>query len=91
MSYRVILLPDANSDIQRLKKSEPQAYRKVMDLIEELWEHPETGTGHPKPLGGDRAGLWSRRITQKHRLIYQVNQEEIAVVVLSAHGHYDDR
>ena len=51
--------------------------------------HPKTGTGKPKPLSGDRAGQWSRRITDKHRLIYEIHDHE--VVVLAAYGHHDDR
>lgn len=62
-----------------------------MKLVVELREHPATGTGRPKPLGGDRAGQWSRRITRKHRLIYKINEKEIIVLLLSAWGHYDDK
>ncbi|MDR1610431.1 MAG: type II toxin-antitoxin system YoeB family toxin, partial [Candidatus Symbiothrix sp.] len=36
-------------------------------------------------------GKWSRRITLKHRLIYQVNDTTITVSVLSAFGHYNDK
>lgn len=91
MIYEIIILPTADKDIQILKKNEPQAFKKVMKLISELQEHPETGTGHPKPLSGDRAGQWSRRITDKHRLIYEIEEEKITVFVLSAYGHYDDK
>ncbi len=54
-------------------------------------EHPLSGTGHPEQLKGDRTGQWSRKITQKHRLIYQVKEKEVIVLVLSAYGHYDDK
>lgn len=74
-----------------LKKNEPQAYKKAVKLIAELREHPKTGTGHPKPLGEDRAGQWSRRITQKHRLVYKIEEGQVIVLVLSAWGHYDDK
>ncbi|MDR3339077.1 MAG: Txe/YoeB family addiction module toxin, partial [Candidatus Symbiothrix sp.] len=60
-------------------------------LLEELTEHPYTGTGKPEPLGYDLKGKWSRRITQKHRLIYQVHDKSITVDVLSAFGHYDEK
>lgn len=90
MSYTIEFVDSAKKDIRLLKKSEPQAYKKVMKLVAELREHPTTGTGHPKPLVGDRAGEWSRRITRKHRLIYKINDKEIIVLVLSAWGHYDD-
>ncbi len=42
-------------------------------------------------LGGDRLGQWSRRISQKHRLIYEIEEEVVKVAVLSSYGHYDDK
>ena len=91
MNYKIILSPLADKDIQTLKRSEPQAYKKVLKLLEELQEHPYTGTGHPKPLGEDKANQWSRRITKKHRLVYQIDGEKIIVLVLSVYGHYNDK
>lgn len=75
----------------KLDKSEPKAYQKAIRLIDELREHPTTGTGHPEPLRGDRAGQWSRRITDKHRLVYQIFETEVVVLVLTAFGHYEDK
>lgn len=89
--YRVKLLPSAEEDMIRLRRSEPKAFNKALDLLDELMEHPRTGTGHPEPLSGDRAGQWSRRITQKHRLIYEIRETEVVVLVLTAYGHYDDK
>jgi toxin YoeB len=53
--------------------------------------HPRTGTGHPEQLKGDMNGLWSRRITQKHRLLYQIQEQEVIVIILNAYGHYYDK
>lgn len=89
--YKIIILPTADRDIKTLKKSEPAAFKKVMQLVLELEEHPSTGTGHPKPLGSDRSGQWSRRIDKKHRLIYRIDDDVITVLVLSAYGHYEER
>ena len=50
-----------------------------------------TGTGKPEQLRGDRAGQWSRRITKKHRLIYEIHETEIVVLILSSYGHYTDK
>lgn len=91
MIYEVDFTEEAISYIAYLKRSEPQAYKKLQKLLIELQQHPETGTGHPKPLGNNRAGQWSRRITEKHRLIYQIEDEEITVLVLSVYGHYNDK
>lgn len=81
----------ALEDISRLKRSEPQGYKKLQKLLMELQRHPEIGTGHPKPLGGDRYNQWSRRITDKHRLIYSIDEKNILVAILSSYGHYDDK
>jgi len=89
--YRVRLLPSAEEDMIRLRRSEPKAFNKALDLLDELMEHPRTGTGHPEPLSGDRAGQWSRRITLKHRLVYEIRETEVVVLVLTAYGHYDDK
>lgn len=89
--YRVEFTPEALSEVAKLRKNEPHAFRKLSKLITELQEHPEAGTGKPKPLGGDRSGQWSRRITDKHRLVYQIRDEAVLVLVLSAWGHYGDK
>ena len=74
-----------------LRKSDSISYKKLEKLLAELIEHPTTGTGKPEPLKGDRSGQWSRRISQKHRLIYEIREEIITVLVLSSYGHYDDK
>ena len=90
MSYTVHLSPDAEDDLAKLKRNEPKAFDKARRLLYELNEHPRTGTGKPEPLTGDRSGQWSRRISLKHRLIYEIEETVVKVDVLSAYGHYDD-
>ena len=55
------------------------------------YDHPTTGTGKPEALRGDRKGQWSRRITGEHRLIYEIHEDIITVVMISAAGHYGDK
>ena len=50
-----------------------------------------TGTGHPERLKGDLASKWSRQITRKHRMVYEIRDTEVLVIVLTAYGHYDDK
>jgi toxin YoeB len=64
---------------------------KINKLLDELRKHPYTGTGNPEPLKHHRKGQWSRRITQKHRLIYEINDNTVVVYILSILGHYDDK
>ncbi len=62
--------------------------KKVNDLIREVERTPFEGRGKPEPLRGDLRGYWSRRITQEHRLIYQVKDDTL--IILSCFGHYGD-
>lgn len=75
----------------KLAKSEPKAFQKAQRFIEELREHPKTGTGHPEPLKGKPEGRWSREITKKHRLVYQIIDDKVIVLILTAYGHYEDK
>lgn len=89
--YNVIVTEDAQHDLKKLLYSEQTAYKKALKLIKELYEHPRTGTGKPEPLSGNRSGQWSRRISKKHRLVYEIRDTEVVVLVLTAYGHYDDK
>lgn len=92
MIYEIEFSELALDDIGKLRKAGEKAVLKKIDaFLDELQEHPYTGTGKPKPLGGNRFGQWSRRITDKHRLVYSVNDETIIVLIISASGHYDDK
>jgi toxin YoeB len=54
-------------------------------------EHPTKGTGQPEMLKHDLAGLYSRRINKKHRLVYSINEQVVTVYVLTAWFHYGDK
>ena len=89
--YTVEIKDQAQWDLKRLLHSEPKSYYKALQLIAELYESPRTGTGHPEPLRGRSSEQWSRRISKKHRLIYEIRETEVVVLVLAAYGHYDDK
>ncbi len=92
MNYEIILLSRAEKDISELRESGNKAVLVKLDkLLNELREHPYTGIGKPEPLKYDLKGCWSRRINQKHRLVYKVDDGKIIVVILSATSHYDEK
>ena len=92
MTYRLLLTPDAIKDIQKHKKSgDRKVLQKIEMLLEELRVHPRTGTGQPEQLKHNLEGFWSRRINRKHRLIYQIEDEVVKVLVVSAFSHYGDK
>ncbi len=92
MSYTLTISKAAEKDFIKLRKSGDKATLvKLNKLLNELREHPYTGTGKPKPLIHDLTGQWSRRITKKHRLVYSVNDKKITVLIISAAQHYSDK
>ncbi len=50
--------------------------KKVIRLIEELEEHPQTGMGKPEILKGFDGTIYSRRLNYTDRIVYQVIEEE---------------
>ncbi len=87
MGYHLDFTDKAKADIAAHKKAGNKAVlNKMLKLLEELAEHPFTGTGKPEALKHDLSGYWSRRINKEHRLVYEVSAD--IVFVLSAKGHY---
>jgi len=87
MSFHLDFSKQANKDIESHKKSGDKAtLKKILVLLNELSEHPFTGTGKPEQLKYDLTGYWSRRINKEHRLVYKVVADEIQIY--SAKGHY---
>jgi len=60
--------------------------KKINTLIKDVKREPFAGLGKPEPLKHELAGYWSRRITQEHRLVYEVFEESILLV--SCRYHY---
>ena len=50
---------------------------KIMDLVEAVSRDPFSGIGKPEPIRHLGANLWSRRITQEHRLVYLVRHDRL--------------
>lgn len=86
--YRIVFTPDAQKDLKLLQKKAPTAIKKLTDLLEEIKEHPKTGTGQVEMLKHYKEETWSRRINQEHRIVYRINEDVIEVLVLSVFGHY---
>ena len=87
MSYQLHFTDKAVDDITSHKKSGNKAVlNKLLKLLEELTDHPFTGTGKPEALRHELTGCWSRRINKEHRLVYEVSESKI--FILSVKGHY---
>ncbi|MBR0041763.1 MAG: Txe/YoeB family addiction module toxin [Bacteroides sp.] len=77
--------------VAKWKKSNPNLFKKLRKVLEDIMLHPRTGIGHPEPLVGGGDITWSRHITAHDRIIYRIHDDEIYVVVVDVEGHYNDK
>ena len=83
---KIAFLPQAFNDYNDWIKLDKKIHAKIVELIKEIQRDPFVGKGKPEPLKHQLSGLWSRRITEEHRLIYKVLENE--VVIISCRFHY---
>lgn len=60
--------------------------RRINELLKSAQRTPFEGIGKPEALKENLAGLWSRRIDESNRLVYEVS--DTAIAVLSCRYHY---
>jgi toxin YoeB len=83
---KVAFLSRSFDEFNQWAIQDKKIYAKIVNLIKDIQRNPFSGLGKPEALKYDLAGLWSRRITQEHRLVYSVSNEEI--VIISCKFHY---
>lgn len=60
--------------------------KRINRMIEEAAREPAAGIGKPERLSHNLSGYWSRRITDEHRLVYQLRDD--GLVIAAARYHY---
>lgn len=81
-------LPDAQDDLSFwVKTGNKPVLKKIAQLIESIEENPFEGIGKPEQLKYSLSGIWSRRITKEHRLVYEI--EDDCILIHSVKGHYN--
>ena len=60
--------------------------KKINTLLDDISRNGNEGIGKPEPLIGNLSGFWSRRINDKDRLIYKIDDKNI--YILSCRYHY---
>jgi toxin YoeB len=92
MRYKLNITEDAAEDLKHYKQTgQKKNILKINKLLDELREHPETGTGNPEKLKHELNDCWSRKIDKKNRLVYSIENDTVTVTVVSALGHYGDK
>jgi toxin YoeB len=89
--YKISFSSDAQKVLKKYKRSNKNILKKCEVIFDELMDHPRTGTGHPEALKGGKNISYSRRITAHDRIIYDVYDDEVTVLVIDIEGHYEDK
>jgi toxin YoeB len=66
--------------------NERMLLKRINRMIKEATRDPATGTGKPERLSHTLSGYWSRRITDEHRLVYQLRDDKL--IIIQARYHY---
>jgi toxin YoeB len=91
LEYLIKYTKEADKIIKKYKKSNPAVFKKLHELQKEIRIHLRTGTGHPEPLTKGQNITYSRRLTANDRVIYNIYDDEVVVLILSVEGHYGDK
>lgn len=91
MRYDVEYLKAAKKTLAKWKKSNSRLFNKAVSLLDDIMDHPRTGLGHPEPLVKGNNITYSRHITAKDRIIYNIYDDRIVVVVIQMEEHYTDK
>jgi len=93
MAYIIEKTKRAEKDIAALVKSGNKSIlKKLADLLVEIAEHPRTGTGQVEQLKHyPYKQTWSRRLNQEYRLVYEIHDDTVVVLVVSLMNHYGEK
>ena len=87
--YKVVITKQATKDLPKL--TSVGLDKKTKALINLLKLNPLQNPPSYEKLVGDLHGLYSRRINIKHRLVYQIDQKNKTVKIISAWSHYENQ
>lgn len=67
------------------QQQDRKVLKRINVLLEDVARNGNTGIGKPEPLKHEFSGYWSRRITDEHRLVYRVLDNEIRIAACRYH------
>jgi len=71
-----------------LRERDKKRHKALCTLLKEILRaDPASGLGKPEQLRHNLSGLWSRRISQRDRLIYRFDEHSVYIFAIG--GHYD--
>jgi toxin YoeB len=81
----LVFSPQAWEDYQHWQQTDQRILKRINSLIKESMRAPHEGIGKPEPLRHTLAGFWSRRITDEHRMVYRIADQNLEIAQLRFH------
>lgn len=81
----IMFSQNALEDLDFLQVNLRKDAQRVVKLLKDISRTPFDGIGKPEPLKGELSGYWSRRVNDKDRLIYKVENSTVFVLTLRTH------
>lgn len=78
--------PEFREDLRYWVETDRKVALRALDIVEAIVRDPFRGVGRPEPLRHLASGLWSRRLTREHCIVYLVSDDRIDF--LQARYHY---
>ena len=72
-----VFQPEFREDLRHWGQTDRRVALRVLELVEAVMRDPFQGIGKPEPLKYLAPGVWSRRITQEHRMVYLVRDDRV--------------
>ncbi|MFZ4413556.1 MAG: Txe/YoeB family addiction module toxin [Bacteroidales bacterium] len=85
---KYVFVDESWEDYLYWQANDKKMLKRMNELLKDISRNSYSGIGKPEPLKYKYKGFWSRRINDKHRLIYQVTEDEI--LIAKCRFHYDE-
>ncbi|ADZ40849.1 TPA: Txe/YoeB family addiction module toxin [Yersinia enterocolitica] len=82
---RIIFSSCSWEDYLYWQQTDKKILKRINELVKNIQRTPFEGKGKPEPLKHNLAGFWSRRITEEHRLVYEVSGDNLLIAACRYH------
>lgn len=89
MGYQINFTKKAKKQIEKIQKDK-KLLTRFLEIIEDIKENTYSSNFKFERLKHNLSGLCSKRLDKKNRILYQVLDGEIVIIIISVLGHYDD-
>lgn len=84
---KFVFVEESWEDYLYWQHTDKKTLTRINEILKDISRSPFSGIGKPEPLKHKYKGFWSRRITDEHRLIYRIKDDEIQIA--KCRFHYD--